>query len=52
MSPDGQSQGRKIAALSNLYTIILALACGTVLATALFVLYKCLTQYGTFYKIP
>jgi hypothetical protein len=52
MSADVQTRGRKVVALSNLYTIILALAFCAVLATALFVGYKCYTQYGTFFKIP
>jgi len=52
MSPNGQNRGRKITVPSNLYTVILALAVGVVLATAAFVAYKCYLQYGTFFKIP
>ena len=52
MSPNGQTRGKKIIALDNLYTIILAIAFCAVLATAAFVAYKCYTQYGTIFKIP
>ncbi len=52
MSPEGQLRSVKPAPLSNLYTIILALAFGVVLATAAFVAYKCYFDYGTFFKIP
>ena len=52
MSPNGQKSGVKQAVPSNLYTIILALAFGVVLATAAFVAYKCYFDYGTLFKIP
>ncbi len=52
MSPNMRIRGGKIIALDNLYTVILGMALGIVLATAGFVLYKCLMQYGTFYQIP
>jgi hypothetical protein len=52
MSPDGQIRGGKPAASDNLYTVILALACAVVLATAAFVGYKCYFQYGTIFTIP
>jgi len=52
MSPDGHSPGRKATAPSNLYTIILALALGVVVVTAVFVAYKCYFQYNTIFKIP
>jgi hypothetical protein len=52
MSPDGQIRGGKPAVSSNLYTIILALAFGVVLATAAFVAYKCYFDYETLFKIP
>jgi len=51
MSPNGKVGGRKVAS-DNLYTIILALAFGAVLATAAFVAYKCNLQYGTIFTIP
>jgi hypothetical protein len=41
----------KVQASSNLYTALLALACGIVLATAGFVSYKCWFDYGTLFKI-
>jgi hypothetical protein len=52
MSPEVQMRGGKPAAASNLYTIILALAFGVVLATAAYVAYKCYFDYGTLFKIP
>jgi hypothetical protein len=52
MSPEGQKSGVKPVISSNLYTIILALAFGVVLATAAFVTYKCYFDYGTIFKIP
>jgi hypothetical protein len=52
MSPDGQSQGGKAVASNNLYTILLALAFFTVLATAALVAYQCYIQYDTILKIP
>ena len=52
MSPDGQLRSAKPVPFSNLYTIILAVAFGVVLATAAFVAYKCYFDYGTLFKIP
>ncbi len=52
MSPDGQSRGGKAIASNNIYTVVLALAFGIVLATAVFVAYKCYFQYETIFKIP
>ncbi|MHC4706693.1 MAG: hypothetical protein ACYS8I_06360 [Planctomycetota bacterium] len=52
MSAVKQNRGSKIAAASNLYTAILALAVGIVSATAAFVAYMCYIQYGTIWKIP
>ena len=52
MSPDGSKPARKATIASSLYTVILALAFGTVLATAVFVAYKCYFQYDTLFKIP
>lgn len=52
MSPEGQSQVGKAVASNNLYTILLALAFFTVLATAALVAYQCYIQYGTILKIP
>lgn len=51
MSPMPQ-RGAKIAPPSNLYTVILALAFGVVLATATYVTYACYTRYGTIFGIP
>ncbi len=52
MSPVGQGKGRHIVVADNLYTAILALAVGVVLATAVFVSYKCYSRYGTIFKSP
>ncbi len=52
MSPDGHSPGGKATASSNLYTVILALALGVVVVTAVFVACKCYFQYNTIFKIP
>jgi hypothetical protein len=52
MSPMPQQRGGKIAPASNLYTVILALAFGVVLATAVYVVYACKIQYGTFFGVP
>jgi hypothetical protein len=51
MSP-AKSRGAKVAVSSNLYTALLALGVGIVLATAAFVAYMCYFQYGTIWKIP
>jgi hypothetical protein len=52
MSPAGQTRGNKITIPENLYTVIVAAACGAVLATAIFVAYQCYSQYGTLFGIP
>jgi hypothetical protein len=52
MSPEGPLRSAKAVPLSNLYTIILAVAFGVVLVTAAFVAYKCHFDYGTLFKIP
>jgi hypothetical protein len=51
MSPGGRNSGGRVAAPDNLYTIILALAFGVVLATAIFVSYVCYRQYGSVLKV-
>ena len=52
MSPDIQIRGGKVIASNNLYTVILALALCLVLATVVFVAFKCYFQYETIFKIP
>ncbi|MBN2020033.1 MAG: hypothetical protein JW749_07405 [Sedimentisphaerales bacterium] len=49
MSPNGPV---KKTAASNIYTVILAIAFGLLLATVIFVACKCYFQYGTLFKIP
>jgi len=39
------------AAVSNLYTALLALATFVVAATAVYVAVKCLSDYGTIFKV-
>ena len=51
MSPMPQSRAAKAAVPSNLYTAILAVAFGVVLATAAFVAYACLTRYETIFGV-
>jgi hypothetical protein len=52
MSPIGPARGKKIIASNNLYTAVLAVAFGVILATAAFVAYKCYVQYGTIFGLP
>jgi hypothetical protein len=52
MSPMPQPRGAKISPPSNLYTVILAVAFGVVLATAGYVAFACYTQYGTIIGMP
>ena len=42
---------KKTIAVSDLYTAVLALATGVVLATSVFVAYQCKMDYGTILKI-
>jgi hypothetical protein len=46
-----QAANGKAKASSNLYTALLALACGAVAATAGFVAYKCYLFYETLLKV-
>lgn len=43
--------GRKMAIASDVYTAILALAVGVVVASCCFVAIKCYLEYGTIFKI-
>ena len=52
MAINRRNRGGKIIAVDNLYTVILALTLGIVLATVVFVAYQCYFQYGTLYQIP
>ncbi len=51
MSPMPQ-RGAKVAIPSNLYTAILAVALGVVIATSAYVAYACYTQYQTIFGMP
>ena len=46
MSPNGRR-----AAVNNLYTALLALATFVVAVTVVFVVVKCLSDYGTIFKV-
>ena len=52
MSPMPQARGAKIAPPSNLYTAILAVAVGVVLATAVYVTFACYSRYETIFGLP
>jgi len=52
MSPMPQPRGGKISPPSNLYTAILALAAGVLLATMAYVSFACYTHYGTIFGMP
>lgn len=52
MSPMPQSRGGKFSPPSTLYTAILAVAFGVVLATAAYVTYACYSRYGTIFGMP
>ena len=52
MSPEAQIRSAKPAAMSNLYTALLAVAFVVVLATAAFVAVRCYFYYETLFKIP
>ncbi len=49
MSPMPQPRGGKIAPPSTVYTAILAIAFGVVLATFGYVVYLCKVRYDTFF---
>jgi len=52
MSPNGRIGGKTRRIPDNLYTAVLAVAVGVVMATAAFVAYQCYTQYGVLFSIP
>ena len=52
MSPMPQPRGGNISPPSNLYTAILAVAFGVVLATAAYVTFACYSRYGTIFGMP
>ena len=51
MSPLPQ-RSANVSVSSNLYTAILAVALGAVVATAVFVAIQCQGQYGTIFGMP
>jgi len=52
MSPDRRDRTAKATATDNIYTAVLAVAFSVMLATAIFVAYKCYSHYGTIFKAP
>jgi len=52
MSPMPQPRGGKIRPPSNLYTAVLAVAVGVLLATMAYVTFACYTRYGTIFGLP
>jgi len=52
MSPIDKNAGKKVYIPSNLYTAILAIALGIVLASIALVAFMCFSQYGTIFTIP
>jgi hypothetical protein len=52
MSPMPQPRGGKVSPPSNLYTAILAVAVGVILATMAYVTFACYTRYGTIFGTP
>ena len=51
MAAKSAIRGRKVAVASNVYTAILALAVGVVVASCCFVAIKCYFEYGTIFQI-
>ncbi len=51
MSPS-DIRNRKTAVPNNVYTAFLAVSFGILVASALFVTFKCLSHYDTLFKIP
>ena len=50
MSPDNV-QGTKPAAINDVYTALLALALVAVLSTTVFMVLKCMSEYGSVFRI-
>jgi hypothetical protein len=51
MSPMPQPRGGKVSPPNNLYTAILAVAFGIVLATAAYVTFACYSRYEAIFSI-
>ena len=51
MSPMPQPRGGKISPPNNLYTAILAVAVGVLVATAAYVTYACYMRYDTIFGL-
>lgn len=51
MSPMPKSRAAGVGVPSNLYTAVLAVAFGVVLATAAYVAYTCFNQYETIFGV-
>lgn len=51
MSPDANVRSGKLAVFSDVYTALLALTFVVVLGTAIFMVIKCMNEYGTVFAI-
>jgi hypothetical protein len=51
MSADNNIRTGKPAAFNDVYTALLALTFAVVLGTAVFLVFKCLSEYGTIFTI-
>jgi hypothetical protein len=51
MSPDNQVRTGRPAFFNDIYTALLALTVAVVLGTVIFLAVKCMTEYGTVFKI-
>jgi biopolymer transport protein ExbB/TolQ len=52
MNPKTPSTTRKVLTSSNVYTAFLGASLGLLVATAAYLVYQCLSQYGTLFSIP
>jgi hypothetical protein len=52
MNPAAPTITRKVLTSSNVYTAFLGVSLGMLVATAAYLVYQCLSQYGTLFSIP
>lgn len=52
MNPTAPNVTRKVLTSSNVYTAFLGVSLGLLVATAAFLVYQCLSQYGILFSIP
>ena len=51
MSPDNIARTGRPAIFSDIYTALLALTAAVILGTVIFLVVKCMTEYGTIFKV-